>query len=207
MTKKKIIIIFLLAIILLITTLWFSGIIPKQIGKTYGIKYMSENFPDMQLEYINIEWNKYYGDYTITFKDKENNNYGCVIGPKYFPVNLGQGLSAIEEANNKLNIEEVEDKDEIVSFNVTIWKPEDKEKYILNNAKELKDKLESFEYKEEYLCRCIVDYVLESNDGTTYYILSACNGIQKDGKQANITETEMQEIIKYINDNMEEISE
>ena len=110
---------------------------------------MSENFPDMQLEYINIEWNKYYGDYTITFKDKENNNYGCVIGPKYFPVNLGQGLSAIEEANNKLNIEEVEDKDEIVSFNVTIWKPEDKEKYILNNAKESTEILEYIVKKEQ----------------------------------------------------------
>jgi len=207
MTKKKIIIISLIAIVLLTTTLWFSGIIPKQIGKAYGIKYMSEKFPDMQLEYINIEWNKYYGDYTITFKDKESNNYGCVIGPKYFPINLGQGLSDIEEANMKLNTEEAHIEDEIVSFNVSIWKAEGKQKYILNNAKELKDKLESFEYKEEYLCRGIADYILECNDGTKYYILSSCQGIQKDGKQANITETEMQEIIKYINDNIEEISE
>lgn len=207
MTKKKIIIISLLAIIILITTLWISGIIPKQIGKAYAIKYMKDNFPDMQLEYINIEWNKAYGDYTIAFKDKDNNAYGCVIGPKYFPVNLGQGLSAIEEANNQLNTEEVHAEDEIVSFNVTIWKSETKERYILNNAKGLRDTLESFEYKEEYLCQGIADYILECNDGTIYYILSGCYGIQKGGKQANVTEIEMQEIIQYINNNIEEISE
>lgn len=27
----------------------------------------------------------------------ENQKYGCVIGPKYFPINLGQGIFAIEE--------------------------------------------------------------------------------------------------------------
>lgn len=36
-------------------------------------------------------------NYIITFKDKENQNYGCVISPKYFPVSLGQGIFAIEE--------------------------------------------------------------------------------------------------------------
>ena len=29
--------------------------------------------------------------------EKENQNYGCVISPKYFPVSLGQGIFAIEE--------------------------------------------------------------------------------------------------------------
>lgn len=94
MNKKSLIII---VVVLLIIALWFGGIIPKQIGKIYGINYMNENFPEMQLEYVDIEWNKYYGDYIITFKDKENQNYGCVIGPKYFPVNLGQGIFTIEE--------------------------------------------------------------------------------------------------------------
>ncbi|MBE6149791.1 MAG: hypothetical protein E7170_03620 [Firmicutes bacterium] len=83
-------------IVLLIIVFWFSGIIPKQIGKIYGIKYMKHNFPEMQLEYINIEWNKYYGDYIITFKDKENQNYSCIIGPKYFPISIGQGLFEIQ---------------------------------------------------------------------------------------------------------------
>lgn len=83
--------------VLVIIALWFGGIIPKQIGKICGTEYMKHNFPEMQLEYINIEWNKYYGDYVITFKDKENQNYSCVIGPKYFPISICQGLFEIEE--------------------------------------------------------------------------------------------------------------
>lgn len=49
------------------------------------------NFPQMQLKYVNIEWSKYHGDYLIYFKDKDSENYSYVIGPKYFPVIIGQG--------------------------------------------------------------------------------------------------------------------
>lgn len=94
---KKRILIITINTVLVIIALWFGGIIPKQIGKIYGTKYMRHNFPEMQLECINIEWNKYYGDYVITFKDKENQNYSCVIGPKYLPISIGQGLFEIED--------------------------------------------------------------------------------------------------------------
>jgi len=93
--KKEILII--CSIVLIIIALWFGGIIPKQIGKIYGINYMKNNFPNMQLEYEKMEWNKYYGDYIITFRDKENQKYSCVIGPKYFPISIGQGIFAIQE--------------------------------------------------------------------------------------------------------------
>ena len=94
--KKRILIITGI-LVLVIIVLWFGGVIPKQIGKIYGTKYMEDNFPEMQFEYVNIEWNKYYGDYIITFKDKENESYGCVIGPKYFPISIEQGLNTIME--------------------------------------------------------------------------------------------------------------
>lgn len=203
MKKIKITIISLVILILIIASLWICGIIPKQIGKNYAIKYTNENFPDMQLELINIEWNKYYGNYTVTFKDKDNMTYGCVIGPKYLPVNITQGLDAIEQVNEQLN--NIQPSENIVSFNVNIMSIDGNRKYILNDAQELKDTLDSFEYKEDYLCHGIADYMLECNDGTIYYILSGCNGIQKDGKQANVTIEKMQEIVKYINDNIEEI--
>lgn len=93
--KKSVMIATIITIILI--ALWFGGIIPKQIAKTYATNYMNNNFPEMKLEYVGIEWNKTYGDYIITFQDKENQKYGCVIGPKYFPINLGQGRFAIEE--------------------------------------------------------------------------------------------------------------
>lgn len=94
--NKKNLIITIIAVVLVVT-LWIGGIIPKEIGKIYGIKYMKDNFPEMQLEYDNVEWNKYYGDYIITFKDKENQNYSCVIGPKYLPISMEQGINAIIE--------------------------------------------------------------------------------------------------------------
>lgn len=97
MQKKKTAIISSIVIISLIITLWFSGIIPKQIAKHYGVSYVNEHFPEMQLEYVNVEWNKYYGDYVITFKDKNGKNYGCVIGPKYLPIGMGQGIAVVEE--------------------------------------------------------------------------------------------------------------
>ena len=94
--KKKILIICSIVIIVLIA-LWFTGVIPKQIARIYGTDYMKNNFTKMQLEYVDIEWNKYFGNYIITFKDKENQKYSCVIGPKYFPISIGQGKFAIEE--------------------------------------------------------------------------------------------------------------
>lgn len=97
MEKKKIIIISIILIIILTIVLWYIGIIPKQIAKIYSIAYMNFNFPEMRLNYDKIEWSPYHESYIINFKNKDNQIYSCVIGPKYFPVNLGQGLFAIEE--------------------------------------------------------------------------------------------------------------
>ena len=87
-----------LAVVLLVVFLWVSGIIPKQIAKIHGTNYVQECFPEMDLEYKGIEWNSYYGDYIITFQDKEDKTYGCIIYPKMFPICLGQGMVALEEA-------------------------------------------------------------------------------------------------------------
>lgn len=97
MSKKKIIIVIIIVILMIIAGLWIGGIIPKQIAKIYATNYMKNNFPKMQLEYVSIEWNQYHKDYIINFKDNNNNTHSCIIGSKYFPVNLGQGLFEIEE--------------------------------------------------------------------------------------------------------------
>lgn len=98
MKKKKIIIIStIVVVVLLIIVLWINGIIPKQIAKIYGSLYMKINFPQMHLNYVSIEWSKYHDAYIIHFKDKDSQNYSCTIGPKYFPVIIGQGLFSIEE--------------------------------------------------------------------------------------------------------------
>ena len=55
---------------------------------------MDVNFPKMHLKDSNIEWSKYHDAYIIQFKDKI---YSCTIGPKNFPVSIGQGIVAIQE--------------------------------------------------------------------------------------------------------------
>ena len=76
---------------------WINETIPKQIAKIYGTNYMKSHYPKMELEYDGIVWSKYHGDYLISFKDKDNQSYTCVIGPKYFPVFIGQGEFVISE--------------------------------------------------------------------------------------------------------------
>lgn len=76
--------------------------------------------------------------------------------------------------------------------------------YIINysNAEDFKTLLNNFEYIDG-VCKCEADYVLKFSDDTVYYIDLTCNAIQTNGKQANISEEKMQEILNYINDKPE----
>ena len=94
MNKKK----WLIPIVIIgvIVVLWFTGSVPKQIAKISGTTYVNNHFPEMQLGCVGVEYADVFGDYLITFKDTNENTYSCVIGPKCFPVSMGQGLFAIE---------------------------------------------------------------------------------------------------------------
>ena len=94
MKKKKWVI--PIVIIAVIIMLWFTGIIPKQIAKISGTSYVNNHFPEMQLECVGVEYADVYGDYLITCSGTHENTYSCVIGAKYFPVSMGQGLFDIE---------------------------------------------------------------------------------------------------------------
>lgn len=98
--KKKIWLI-PVACLALIAVLWFSGLIPKQIARIAGTNYVKEHFPEMELECVDVEWADVFGDYLISFKDKDGNEYSCVIGPTLFPTSLGQGLFAISDYYNE----------------------------------------------------------------------------------------------------------
>ena len=69
---------------------------PKANCKNLRNRLVNHRFPEMQLECVNVEYADVYGDYLITFNGPNENTYSCVIGPKYFPVSMGQGLLAIE---------------------------------------------------------------------------------------------------------------
>ena len=95
--NKKTTILLIIFILLIVLILWVSGLIPKQFAKVYGTNYMKKNFPEMNLKYYEIEWSKYHGNYIITFIDANNQKYGVSIGPKFFPISIGEGLLVIIE--------------------------------------------------------------------------------------------------------------
>lgn len=107
-SKRKNVIIAVIFIVLVVLILWVIGIIPKQIAKISSTIYLKNNFPKMQLKYESIEWNPYFGDYIIVFRDEDNKTHGFCIGPKYFPINLGQGIFAFTE-NYREKYEETKD--------------------------------------------------------------------------------------------------
>ena len=172
MKSKKRIIVALSFIIVLVVILWINGIIPKQIAKVYSNSYLKKNFPKMQLEYVNIEWNHYFGDYMITFRDENNELHSFCIGPKYFPVNLGQGMFGFEEEYREKYSEQkeresqkyvelenmpldynfsqmVEDKCYIVTNSNTVYHIEELDKFIENVKNKVPDEIRIVQYTIE----------------------------------------------------------
>ena len=100
--KRKSVSILVIIIVLVITGLWISGIIPKQIAKISSKIYLEKNFPEIQLRYEKIEWTSKFGDYIITYIDNNDELHSFCIGPKFFPINLGQGLFEFQEKYEKI---------------------------------------------------------------------------------------------------------
>ena len=143
--KNKKIFLIIFGIIFFMMIIWFSGIIPKYIGKIYSIKYMTDNFPEMNLEFNNIEWSKYHNEYILYFKDKDSKTYSCTIGPKYLPINLGQGLFTIEEyyRNNYLEVSDnnIDKIDNIIKIDNNIITNEHLIDKFISNVKTSKKEL------------------------------------------------------------------
>lgn len=100
-----------IVIVIAIIILWISGVIPKQIAKISATNYLEKNFPKAKLQYLDIEWSPSHGDYLIQFRDKNNNLYGFCVGPKYFPIQLGQGMNEfMEEYREKYDEKELNGK-------------------------------------------------------------------------------------------------
>lgn len=146
--KRKGIIITVSFILVIILVLWINGIIPRQIAKISSIVYLKKNFPKIQLEYVNIEWASSFGDYIITFKDQNSELHSFCIGPKYFPVNLGQGMFGFEEEYREkydkqkedINIDgDTEISTFIRTYNILNMADSNDEKYIYLTIKQFQE--------------------------------------------------------------------
>lgn len=106
MSKKKIVIFLaIIALFIIVLTvlvnLWVKGIIPMQIARLSATAYFNIKYPKAEMKFEDIEWASVFNDYLIYFRDKENKRWGFTIGPRYFPVSLGQGLFGFEEEYNE----------------------------------------------------------------------------------------------------------
>jgi len=170
--KRKNIIIAVIFIVLVILILWVTGIIPKQIAKISSTIYLKNNFPKIQLKYESIEWNPYFGDYIIVFRDEYNERHSFCIGPKYFPINIGQGIfefresyrEKYEETKETINkkytdledvkldynfAQMVEDKCYIVTNSNTVYHIKELDNFIKNVENNIPDEIRIVQYSIE----------------------------------------------------------
>lgn len=83
-TKK----LFIIYAIVLVIALWFSGIVPRQIGKITAIVYVRENYPQMNMEYSNIEYSPFHESYFVSFKASDGGVYNFQVVSRFFPVRV-----------------------------------------------------------------------------------------------------------------------
>lgn len=81
---KKIKWIIPILLIALVAVLWFSGIIQKQIAKTAGTSYVNEHFPKMELKCTGVEYSDVFGDYLISFEDKNGEHLAVLLDRSFF---------------------------------------------------------------------------------------------------------------------------
>lgn len=166
MVKKKIALITVVVIILIVTGLWASGIIPKFIAKIAATSYLKNNFPKKQFEYAGIEWSSAFDGYSIKFKDEKGKEVGFIMNNKYFPIDVGQGIFAIqeeyrkefEEENDVTTVsEKIDDLDKLKQYfeeysSIQIFLKNDS---TIKQDDELLNKLKNLQYLKdvEYLSR------------------------------------------------------
>lgn len=84
---KKFLIIFIISFILILG-LWLIGIIPKILAVNVAKKHVKINYANMNLEYNDIEFSPSYGDYIVSFLDKNDNIFNFKLNSKYFPTSV-----------------------------------------------------------------------------------------------------------------------
>lgn len=109
----------------------------------------------------------------------------------YKEVKIGTWFMKYEDFEAEYNLKSVE----VTGIDI------ENSKLIQNEkARELVNILEELQYKEE-LCSGIISYTVKCDNGVIYYIKSDCNGVVKNGKQANISKDKLQKIESIIEDN------
>ena len=82
-TKKKTI---LLCLIIVFALLQFTTITQKTVAIISTSIYVKVKYSERDFRYQYVEYVPGFGDYFVTYKDKEGENISFTVTPKYFPV-------------------------------------------------------------------------------------------------------------------------
>jgi hypothetical protein len=82
--SKKIIIIAVLGVCLMVGE--FLGVLPYLVARTVSSIYAAINYPERKLKFQSGEYAFGFGDYSVVYKDKDENIVNFMLTPKELPV-------------------------------------------------------------------------------------------------------------------------
>ncbi|MFT9488444.1 hypothetical protein TEPIDINF_002973 [Tepidibacillus infernus] len=82
--KKSVII--AIVILVVIVLLQISTILPKTVATISTSLYVNIKYNDLDLQYQYVEFDTHFGDYFVTYKDKNGKKISFTVTPKLFPV-------------------------------------------------------------------------------------------------------------------------
>jgi len=126
------------------------------------------------------------------------------LGYKVIAFNKLEGYNEIKVGPWSMQYEDFKEEYEKEPIYVEITGYDIESKLVIR-GEDILNLLKSLKYTGE-VCDGIVKYTIKLEDGTTYYIKSDCNGVVKDGKQAEISNVglEILEDIIESNKNVEQ---
>jgi hypothetical protein len=81
---KKLLIIGVIIGTIMITEL--VGVLPYIMARTVSSIYSIINYPERKLKFQRCEYAYGFGDYSVVYKDKDENTVGFMLTPKEFPI-------------------------------------------------------------------------------------------------------------------------
>lgn len=82
--KKSLII--AIVIVVVIVLFQISIIFPKIVATISASIYVNIKYSDLELQYQYVDFDTHFGDYFVTYKDKNGNKISFTVTPKLFPV-------------------------------------------------------------------------------------------------------------------------
>lgn len=83
---KRIIGLVIILLVLIISILQFTGILQNTVARLSTTVYVSVKYPSRNFQFQYVEYVPQFGDYFVSYKDKNNTQVSFTVTPKFFPI-------------------------------------------------------------------------------------------------------------------------